>query len=187
MSARKLGNKFYMSDVIRNSVKVILLNNKNELLLLCADDPKTTAVEGVYHGKFWFLTGGAIESNESIRETAFREIYEETGIARDEVNLGPVVWYGEFDLCLAGTPTRFKEKFIVATTSKTDISFVNLTAEEKEIIKSFSWFSLDQINNCPDVIYPVLLPEYLPNILVGKYPTVPMKIDLAKQPKVREV
>ena len=31
-------------------------------------------------------------------------------------------------------------------------------------------------------MYPVVLPQYIANILAGSYPLEPLKIDLAKQP-----
>ena len=55
-----------MSLIIRNSIQILLLNPENKLLLMCADDPKTTTVDGEYHGKFWFPIGGEIEEGESI-------------------------------------------------------------------------------------------------------------------------
>ena len=171
-----------MSFPIRESVKVILLNSHNELLLLCADDPTTTTVDGKYHGRFWFPIGGKIEENESLEEAAFREIYEETGIKKEDVALGPVVWYGEFDLALSDVTTRLKQKFIVAKTEQQKVTLDNLTSGESAIIKEMEWFSLDKIQNCKDIIYPVVLSEYLPQILKGKYPKSPIAIDLTKQP-----
>lgn len=171
-----------MSFLVRSSINIILLNPNNEILLMCADDPKTTTMEGKYHGKFWFPIGGQIEKDETIEQAAYREIFEESGIKQDEVILGPVVWFGEFDLILAGTPSRLKQQFIVAKTKKTKISLSNLTTEEKEVVKKVEWFSLEEIKNCKDIVYPILLPKYLPDILAGKYPNKPIEIDLGKQP-----
>jgi 8-oxo-dGTP pyrophosphatase MutT (NUDIX family) len=172
-----------MSFPTRNSVKVLLLNDKNELLLMCAEDPATTTVGGEYHGRFWFPIGGEVESGESIQEAALREIYEETGIKEEEVELGPIVWYGEFDLVLGGTLTHLKQIFIVAKTKKTNIALSKPTEWEKTVVKKIAWFSYEEIKNSDEVIYPVLLSEYLPDILLGKYPKKPLEIDLAKVPR----
>ena len=172
-----------MSLIIRNSIQILLLNPENKLLLMCADDPRTTSIDGKYHGQFWFTIGGKIEEGESMQEAALREVYEETGIPREKIELGPVVWLGEFDLVLAGTPTRIKQTFIVARTTQNNVSLDHLTPEEKAVIKKTAWFSLEEIKNCPDVIYPVLLPQYLPDILAGNYPEKPLEIDLGKQPE----
>jgi 8-oxo-dGTP pyrophosphatase MutT (NUDIX family) len=172
-----------MACPLRNSVKIILLNEKDELLLMCADNPKITSADGEYHGRFWFLTGGEIEKGESTEEAAIRELHEETGLKKEEVTLGPIVWFGEFDLQIKGILTHLKQTFIVARTKKKKVSFTKLDEWEKESLEHLCWFSLEDIKNCPEVIYPVDLPEILPSIISGRYPKEPLEIDLAKQPK----
>lgn len=168
-----------MSLPIRNSVKVLLLNDQNEILLICADGSKITYANGKYYGRFWFPIGGKIEAGEDLFDAAIREIYEETGIKKEEIELGPIVWFGEFDLNLSGIITKLKQKFIVARTKKHNASLTNLDDWEKKVIKEIKWFSLEKIKNSIEVIFPVLLPKYLPDIIAEKYPK---KIDLAKQP-----
>lgn len=166
----------------RNSVKILLLSPKNELLLMCADDPKTTAKDGTYNGRFWFPLGGEIEPGESIMQAAIRELHEETGLQENDVEFGPLVWFGEFELVLSGTLTRLKQQFIVARTQQKSVSTQNLTESEKQVIKELRWFSLEEISNHDEIIYPVVLKNYLPDILAGNYPEQPIEIDLAKQP-----
>ena len=173
---------YRMSIPTRTSVKVLLLSEDEELLLLQADDPKTTSVDGVYNGRFWFPVGGEIEPSESIEETALREIFEETGLTRRDVELGPIVWKGEFDLVLSGKPTHLKQSFIVTKAKKKKISLAHLTPEEQAVVKKAAWFSLEKIQNSREVIFPVVLPQYLPDILAGIYPKEPLEIDLGKQP-----
>ena len=112
-----------------------------------------------------------------------REIHEESGIPGEAISFGPLVWFGECDLLLSGVPTRLKQQFIVATTKKTTLSLKHLTAYEKIVVKDIAWFSLKQIKNSKEIIYPVLLPQYLPDILAGQYPKEPIEIDLARQPE----
>ncbi len=169
----------------RNSVKILLMNENKEILLMCADDPSTTSKDGKYHGRFWFPIGGKIEEGESVQEAALREIFEETGITKDNIELGPIVWFGEFDLVLSGKLQHLKEQFIVGRTKQKNISLDNLTNEERAVVKHVNWFSLDKIKHSTDVIFPVVLPDYLPDILAGNYPAQPIEIDLAKQPEGR--
>lgn len=171
-----------MNLPVKKSIKVLLLNDKNEILLMCADDPKTVSADGKYYGRFWFPIGGGIEEGESIVDAAIRELYEETGLRKEEFELGPVVWFGEFDLTLVGILTRMKETFIVAKAKRTNVSLTKLDDWEKKVVKGIAWFSLEEIKNSLDVIFPVLLGEYLPDIIAGKYPEKPIEIDLAKQP-----
>ena len=148
-----------MTYPVRNAVKVVLLNDANELLLMCMDDPTITSIGEKYHGRFWTLIGGEIEPNETIRDAAEREVFEETGLTRDDIEFGPQVWSGELDLILKGKPAHIRQEFIVARTRRRDISLVNLTGDEKEVVKQVSWFSLDRIINSGEVIHPVLLPK----------------------------
>lgn len=167
----------------RTSVRVILVNQNNELLLLKADDPNTTTASGHYNGPFWFLVGGQIERNETIEEAALREIFEEAGIEKHHIELGPIVWKGEFDLMMNGVLTRQKQSFIVAKTNVTEISLNYLTKQEKEVIKDFRWFSYKQIDESDELIYPLCLKKHLPAILAGHYPCKPIIIDVGENPK----
>lgn len=171
-----------MSAPIRNSVKILLLNPQNELMLMSVNDPTTTASDGQYYGRFWCPIGGGVEPGESLAETALREIYEETGILAEDVELGPAVWYGEFEFFLNGIFTHMKQTFIVGRTQQMESTLSNLTPFEKSVVEKLAWFSLDQIKNCDEVVYPVVLVDYLPAILAGDYPATPITIDLVKLP-----
>ena len=103
---------------------------------MCADDPKVTAIDGTYHGRFWFMIGGEIEPNESLQAAAIREIFEETGISQSEITLGPVVWFGSVDLMIKGILTTIKQTFIVAHTRQETTSLANLTLSEQAVFKT---------------------------------------------------
>jgi|GEM_PF-555178 len=164
--------------LVRECTRAILLNDKLEILLLKADDPNTTTTSGRYNGPFWFLVGGAIEPEENEEEAVLREIYEETGIKKDQIKLGPVVWKGDVDLIINGTLNRLQQRFIVASSSVTEISLEHLTAQEKLVIKDIRWFSLKEIQESQELIYPTCLKQYLPDILAGIYPKRPLEINL---------
>lgn len=161
-----------------HSVRILLINESNEILLMSADDPSTTSADGTYRGRFWFLIGGEIEPQETLEQAAIRELYEETGLIQQDIVLGPVVWYGAFDLVLSGKLRHLKQRFIVAKTKNSDVHLENLTPNEQKVIQKIDWFSLEKIKNCPDIIYPIVLPQYLPDILAGHYPEHPIEIAL---------
>ena len=167
----------------RNSIKIVLLNSKNELLLLSTDDKSITNKDGSYNGKFRQLVGGKIEDGETPIEASKRELFEETGLSENDVTFGDVIWKGELDLNMKGSMTHINQCFIYAKTSRENVTLKNLTDEEKPVIKSLEWLSLEQIKNSNDIIYPVVLPEYLPDIINGNFPEETLIIDLAKQPK----
>jgi 8-oxo-dGTP pyrophosphatase MutT (NUDIX family)/RimJ/RimL family protein N-acetyltransferase len=164
--------------LIRECMRAILLNDKGEILLLKADDPKTTTTSGQYNGPFWFLVGGAIEPKENEEEAVLREIYEETGIKKDQIKLGPVVWRGDLDLIINGRLTRLRQRFMVAKSAATDLSLEHLTTQEKQVIKDIRWFSLKDIEESKELIYPHCLKQYLPDILADIYPKQALEIIL---------
>lgn len=168
-----------MNYPVRQSIKIILLNYADELLLMHTDDPKTRPIGGEYRGPFWQLIGGQIEANETVVEAAVREVFEETGIGKQDIEFGPVVWFGELDLILHGTLTHLRQQFIVARTRQKTFSLANLTHGEPEIVKCLAWFSLDRIVSSDEIIFPILLPDYLPDIIAGNYPKEPFEINLA--------
>lgn len=143
---------------------------------MCVEDKKTTSADGTYLGPFWVLVGGGMEQGEDIKEAAFRELYEEAGLAREDVELGPVVWHSEVHMVLAGTPSHIKDQYIVAKLKRNNgkISNENFTDWEKEVVKKVDWFSLEQIKNISDPVYPTGLVDYLPDILEGRYPKKPI-------------
>ena len=169
---------------IRNSVKLILLNENNELLLMKTDDKEIQGKDGKYNGVFWQMIGGKIEKGETIKEAAYRELFEETGLKKEQVTIGNVVWYGEVDLLMHGIITKVKQSFIIAKTNSINVTLNNLTEEEKTVCNKLEWFSIDKIKKCTDIIYPILLTDegYLPTILKGNIPDKVINIDLTKQP-----
>jgi 8-oxo-dGTP pyrophosphatase MutT (NUDIX family) len=169
---------YHSNTQLRMCVRIILLNAKNELLLLKVHDPKTTTPSGHYNGPFWFLAGGGIEPGENCEQATLREIFEETGITKEHITLGPIVWKGEFDLLINGVLIRQNQRFIVAKTATNNLSLENLLPEEKMVIKDIRWFSLDDIQKSSELIYPLCLREYLPDILRGCYPEKPIEIDI---------
>ena len=54
---------------VRETVRILLLNKKNELLLICVEDPNIISVDGKKHNRFWFTAGGQIDENETAANT----------------------------------------------------------------------------------------------------------------------
>jgi 8-oxo-dGTP pyrophosphatase MutT (NUDIX family) len=164
--------------VVRNSVKLILLNQWNELALLHVDDKNIVDTNGRYDGPFWNMVGGGIETGESILDAAVRELFEETGMDATIVDFGPQVWFGSVDLLLGGKLTTIKQRFLVAKTNAKALDFSHFTENEKSTIMGGKWFSMADIRSSRETIYPRDLQKYLPDILAEIYPNSPIKIRL---------
>ena len=165
---------------VRRSIRVVLLNDKHEVLLMCMDDPRIRSVGESYKGRFWTLIGGRIERDETVLQAAAREVFEETGISEADIQFGPIVWFEELDLVTRDGPTRIEQQFVVARTSASTLTLAHLTGDEPEVVKRIAWFSLQDITTSTETIYPVLLPLHLPRIVAGDYPERPL--DVSKTP-----
>jgi 8-oxo-dGTP pyrophosphatase MutT (NUDIX family) len=157
---------------IRHTVRILLINHKNQILLQLIDTPQVTTEKGEYRGPFYTLPGGQVEPNETTKQTAIRELYEETGIKAKFVTLGPIIWHENLKLILFGTPTLLKQKYIVAYTSQTSFSLSNLKNNEKEFIKNLIWLNLTQIQQSLIPIYPLKLTKLITPFLNKSKPVV---------------
>lgn len=161
---------------IRNTVRIVLLNDKNQLLLMRVDDPGTHSIGDKYSGSFWVTIGGQQEPGETVTGSALRELTEETGIKKDDVKFGPVVWLRELDLVIYTKPVQIKEQYILAHTIKYEVTPTNLTDYEINIVKELRWFSLDDISNSKETIYPPNLKTLLKDVISNIIPQKPIVI-----------
>jgi 8-oxo-dGTP pyrophosphatase MutT (NUDIX family) len=160
----------------RKAVRILLINDKKELLLMCVENFDIKTLDGSKHKRLWCTVGGGIEKDESIQEAAVRELYEETGLSDTDINLGPIVWFSNVELILKGIPTQLEESFVVAHTKQTHVALHAPTQDEKETVTKFHWFTLEEIIKSNDPIFPLRLSEFLPDILSKKYPPTPFEI-----------
>ena len=80
-----LREKVGHSPLIGVGATTLVFNNKNELLLNLRSDTNT-----------WGIPGGSMELNETIEETAVRELKEEAGISADKLELVAVLSGDEY-------------------------------------------------------------------------------------------
>ena len=153
----------------RPTVRVLLLDPDDRILLLRFHDARLNGSK-----VFWATVGGGLDPGEGLVEGALREIREETGLT--DIELGPVVWKDDVVIVVDGEPVFFREQYIVARTHSVSLSSAEWTDLEKSVITTVRWWTVDEIRNAEEQIYPELLGEWLPEILSGTYPDPPREI-----------
>ena len=163
---------------VRRSIKVVLLNKDDEVALIYIDNNKIKDVNGKYHGPFWNLVGGAVEEGETSLDTAYREIFEETGISKNDVSVGQEIWHGKVTLNIKGKDMLIDQRFFIAHTNVMNFDQSHLVDDENETVKSIKWFSLNELKQLTDLVYPKKLAEYLEPVIAGDLPTNPIEIEI---------
>lgn len=159
----------------RKTVRVLLLDPADRLLLMRMRDPNVGDVSGrVLRDAYWVTIGGESEPGEDIATTAMREVLEETGIAN--VRIGPPVWTTEHVLCVHGKNRLMQETFFLARTGTTDLNPDGWTELERQVVHEMRWWSLADLQATSDTIFPTSLVQHLPALLTGDIPASPIAI-----------
>ena len=154
----------------RHTARVLLLDPAGRILLMQGRLPSDPSGPS-----FWFTVGGGVEPGEDVRQTAAREIVEETGLL--DARLGPVVWCGEAMLAdREQRPVHFKERYIVAWTKGGALSRAGWLPHEHELTDDLRWWTLEELRRTDAVVYPLGLAELLPDVLAGRFAPEPLVI-----------
>jgi 8-oxo-dGTP pyrophosphatase MutT (NUDIX family) len=147
----------------RTSVRVILLDAADRVLLLGARDPDDDRT-------VWFMPGGGVEPGESFIETADRELQEELGVSGLAFT-GPV-WSRYHDHTWDGRAIQQTEWFLLARTSRPlPPERIRPPGPEGDYFVGAPWLSVEDIRRSTDLIAPRRLAELLPPLLAGHIPT----------------
>jgi 8-oxo-dGTP pyrophosphatase MutT (NUDIX family) len=160
----------------RRTARVLLLDPEGRILLMQGRLPSDPGGPS-----FWFTVGGGVEPGESVRETAAREIVEETGLV--DAELGPMVWYGEAILRDQDQrPVRFKEHYIVARTQGGPLSRAGWQPHEHDLTDDLRWWTLQDLQLTDATVYPIGLAELLPDVLAGRFSSEPLVVSTLEGP-----
>ncbi len=145
----------------RTSSRVVLVDEQGRVLLLRGHDP---AVPDVY---FWFTIGGAVESGESLRDAAAREVREETGFDIDPTGLKGPMWRRVATFMFNGTLIRSEELFFAYRTQVFEPEQSGFTDLERRMVVGHRWCSesdIRQLATTGETVYPQDLAELIDEV-----------------------
>ena len=149
----------------RKNVGLIVLNQKNKLLLCRRKDQKT-----------WQFPQGGIDSGESPQAAAFRELFEEVGVHKKEVKVVKKSdhWF-DYDLPekyqkRSDTMRKFKGQtqkwFMLKANTELNVNLCNDVQQEFVDYKWVSfWYPLSHIVPFKKDVYQNVLNEFLPTYI----------------------
>lgn len=156
-----------LSLVVRDTVKLLLVDSDQRLLLVHGRDTETN----VCH---WYPVGGGIESGESPAAAASREAWEETGL--EGLAEPTPVWTREATYTYSGRTYDVHETWLHYRVEHFEPVPAKPTEYEKQSIVDFRWWAAEELQKARESVYPPDLGERFANLQSTGYPKTPIDI-----------
>lgn len=145
----------------RAAARVVLLSQDDELLYLHARDE-------VSRKEFWVMPGGGLETGESFKAAAKREVLEETGI---DVDVGPCLWTRHHVFDWESKSHSQFEVFYLARSTIKDLSPSN----PDSYIFDHKWWSIAELKASKENFAPRKIGQLIVPVIEGCIPSEPFE------------
>lgn len=134
---------------VRRSARTLLRDPAGRVLLVRSrfrrEIPETTWA--------WFVPGGGVEPEESIRAAAVREIAEETGIVIDERDLTHLA-YAEGDGQVGAVHGWMRDDIFCADVQDLKITTAGMEDHESKAFGEYRWWHVDELVATDELVLP---------------------------------
>ncbi len=127
--------------------------------------------------RWWFTPGGGVHRGETVRAAAVRELFEETGYACTEAEIGPVIattsglWRADEGKLFLGAHSFF---FL-----RVPHSALNTDGQEdleRSMITGHRWWPVSELRAATERVVPLGLADLLDPLLRGDTPARPVRL-----------
>ncbi|MEU7751612.1 NUDIX domain-containing protein [Micromonospora sp. NPDC049101] len=149
----------------RRAVRVVVIDHTDRVLLFHTHDPDHPRL-----GTWWELPGGGMDQGETYRDTAVRELREETGIVVTADQVGMPTWRRRASFL--HRQVRHVQDEVVVTVGLAgpgpDVDEAHRLDYEVEDYFAFRWWPLAEVVASRDRFYPGQLPRLITPFLAGE-------------------
>jgi len=152
-------------DIERTSVRVVLLDANDHVLLFRTIDPVMPST-----GEWWELPGGGVEAGETSADTAVREMFEETGFVLSPGEVSAPTWRRDATYLRRGL--RYLQHEVVVRARLDALapppSADHRTPTERLEYTGHRWWPVAELEASADRFFPGRLPELIAAFLAGE-------------------
>ncbi|MDE1155641.1 MAG: NUDIX domain-containing protein [Acidobacteriaceae bacterium] len=148
---------------LRRSARVLLFDERGDLYLI--------RLKALLNGQpfvFWVTPGGEVEPGEDDHTAAERELFEEVGLHSKLT--GPVLENTGGTYTHLGETVRNYDVYFAARCKRTEPRLTGTTPEEIELMQEGRWWSLQELQQSVERVFPESLAELASQVLSERKP-----------------
>ncbi|CAO5156869.1 DNA mismatch repair protein MutT [Frankia sp. AiPs1] len=155
---------------IRQAARVMLVDPADAVLLIRSHDPSLDAAP-----TWWHVPGGGLDSGETPRQAAIREVFEEVGYRLADP--GPPVATRRTSFTYLGRDFRQSETFYATRVPyRLELDPSSWTETERRSILGWSWWTVPELRGTAETVYPGALAGLLRSWLRSGPPAKPVRL-----------